>query len=312
MRAIMYHYVRPSDPALPYFRHLEVERFREHLDLLSAAHRWVSRQEMIEAVKTGHPVEDGVILTFDDGFIDHYRFVFPELVKRDIPGIFYLTTQPLLDGKLLEVHQVHLILGRHGGKRVFEWLQGVVSEEMLSHKHVAEFFSGPYRFQTNDEWTVEVKRTLNYLIDYAVRPRVMAAMVKKFLPDESELARGYYLNSEQAREMHDAGMIMGSHTVTHPCMSKLNGVDQEAEIRESFEFLQRILGQFHIKTFCYPYGGSHTFTRETERLLQDAGCLFSFSVDYRDITCEDLRARPQALPRYDCNRVPQLVNSKNH
>lgn len=308
MRAFMYHYVRPPDPGLPYFRHLDIADFRAQLDQLSAAYRWVSRDELIDSLGTNRPLENGVILTFDDGFSDHYTHVFPELRRRNIPGIFYIPTRPLADGRLLEVHRTHLLIGRHGGQRIFERLQQLVTEEMLSHNHVAEFFSIPYRSQTNDEWTVAAKRTLNYLIDYAIRPRIMDALAREFLPDEPSLARDFYLTPEQFREMHENGMIIGSHTVNHPCMSKLAPVDQEREIHESFALIERTLGPLALKTFCYPYGGSHSFTPATERLLQNAGCHFSFSVEYRDIVAEDLLHRRQALPRYDCNMVSKFIH----
>ena len=109
--------------------------------------------------------------------------------------------------------------------------------------------------------------------------------------------------------MHENGMIIGSHTVNHPCMSKLSLADQQREIQDSFATIERTLGPLPLKTFCYPYGGSHSFTRDTEQLLQKAGCHFSFSVEYRDVTAADLQHRPQALPRYDCNMVSKLINS---
>ena len=308
MRAIMYHYVRPPDPAFPFFRYLDIAEFRAQLDQLGAHHHFVTRDELIESLRTNRPIPNGLILTFDDGFNDHYTHVFPELQRRHIPGIFYVPTRPLTDGHLLEVHRTHLLLGRHGGQRIFERLQQLVTEDMLSHKHVAEFFSIPYRSQTNDQWTVAVKRTLNYLIDYAVRPHIMEVLVREFLPDELNLARNFYLTPEQFREMHENGMIIGSHTVNHPCMSKLSLADQRREIHDSFAALERTLGALSLKTFCYPYGGSHSFNSDTEQILQNAGCHFSFSVEYRDINSHDLLHRPQALPRYDCNMVSRLTH----
>jgi peptidoglycan/xylan/chitin deacetylase (PgdA/CDA1 family) len=309
MRAFMYHYVRPHDPAFPHFRFLDIADFRAQLDQLCTHHHWVTRDELIESLRSGSPVQNGILLTFDDGFNDHYSYVFPELRRRNIPGIFYVPTRPLADGALLEVHRTHLLLGRHGGERIFARLQQLVTEDMLSHKHVAEFFSIPYRSQTNDQWTVAVKRTLNYLIDYAVRPRIMETLAREFLPDESDLARNFYLSPDQFLEMHENGMIIGSHTVNHPCMSKLSLTDQQREIHESFATIEQTLGPLALKTFCYPYGGSHSFTRDTELLLQNAGCQFSFSVEYRDVTSEDLLQRPQALPRYDCNTLSKPLGS---
>ena len=134
----------------------------------------------------------------------------------------------------------------------------------------------------------------------------MDALMEEFFPDEAALGKSFYLTPDQMREMRDAGMILGSHTVNHPCMSKLSASDQRTEIEQSFDFLEGTLGRSEPKTFCYPYGGFHSFTSETERLLEEAGCLFSVNVEYRDVASSDLRTRRQALPRYDCNLFPPL------
>ena len=79
--------------------------------------------------------------------------------------------------------------------------------------------------------------------------------------------------------------------------------EQEREIVESFAFLEDVTGSRPI-TFCYPYGGFHTFTEDTEQLLATHGALFSFNVEARDVSTDDIRHRPQALPRHDCNMFP--------
>ena len=61
------------------------------------------------------------------------------------------------------------------------------------------------------------------------------------------------------------------------------------------------MGDFKIKTFCYPYGGFHTFTNLTEDILRKEGVKFAFNVESRDIDLNDLQSRPLALPRYGCN-----------
>lgn len=304
MRALMYHYVRPDNAALPHFRHLHIEDFRRQLDHLAQDHRFCSRAELIEAVESGEPLRDGVVLTFDDGLKDHYEFVFPELVRRQIMGIFYVSTQPLEDGRLLDVHRIHLLLGLKGGRAVWESLVPRVSEEMLSHEHVREFREQTYRTQVNDELTNRVKRTLNYYIDYQHRRAVLDALMREHVPQEEAWARQWYASASELAEMNAGGMWIGSHTVTHPCLSKISTAEQKLEIDDSFHCLEDIIGPGMLRTFCYPYGGFHTFTGETERLLDKAGCIFSFNVEHRNIQASDLRQRRQALPRYDCNRFP--------
>ena len=300
----MYHYVRPDHPDLPYFRHLHVDDFRKQLDYFQRNFYVLSLEELSHALGSGRPVPNGIVLTFDDGFKDHYRFVLPELAKRDIPGIFYVSTYPYLSGRLLDVHRIHVLIGRFGGKTIFESLTKLISDDFLSHNHVKEFHSETYRTQSNDDYTNRVKRTLNYFIDYQYRGKVIDSLMNQFFPDEQSLADDFYLRREEIKEMHEAGMLIGSHTVNHPCMSKLSVDEQRYEIFDSFRFLEGITGSINLKTFCYPYGGFHSFTKDTERLLDEVGCVFSFNVEKRDISADDLSTRRQALPRYDCNLFP--------
>jgi hypothetical protein len=68
-----------------------------------------------------------------------------------------------------------------------------------------------------------------------------------------------------------------------------------------FEFLEDIIQNNEFKTFCYPYGGFHSFNDLTEKILSENNCQCSFNVEHRDINSNDLINRKQALPRYDCN-----------
>ena len=52
--------------------------------------------------------------------------------------------------------------------------------------------------------------------------------------------------------MHENKMIIGSHTVNHPVMSRLCLDDQLYQIRYSFEYLESIIGKNYHKTFCFP------------------------------------------------------------
>ncbi len=300
----MYHYVRPYDASLPFFNSLDIDDFRKQLDYFGDRYRFLSQDLLTESLRSGVPVKNGVILTFDDGFRDHHRYVLPELVRRNIAGIFYVSTGPYSDGRLLDVHRTHLLLGKYGGKRINDALLNIVSDDMLSHGHIAEFHSETYRTQNNTTATNRVKRTLNYFISYEHRPAVMRALMDRFFPDEESAARDFYLTRNEIREMADAGMIIGSHTVTHACMSKIAAPEQEREIALSFGFLTDLLGKLRFRTFCHPYGGFHSFTHETVTLLDKYGCDFSFNVEPRDISREDLMKKRQFLPRFDCNAFP--------
>lgn len=297
----MYHYVRPFNPDFPYFKNLDIADFELQLDYFESEFGFVSKADFVAAFQEGS-VPKGVVLTFDDGLKCHYRYALPALQKRGLWGIFYVPTQPYSEGKMIDVHRIHLILGKSDPKAVYEQLQTSLREDMIDQAKLAEFKQFTYRTQDNDNYTLGVKRFLNYFLSYTHREQIIDELIEEFVPNYQELFEDFYLKPAEIKEMQDAGMVIGSHTVNHPVMSRLNPAEQSAQIHDSFAFLEQTAGPLEPLTFCYPYGGFHSFTDQTEAILAEKGCLFSFNVEQRDIESGDLLNRPQALPRYDCNQ----------
>lgn len=304
MKVLMYHYVRPAPSDLPHFRYLHVDHFKAQLDFLGEQFGFLTREEFDESVSSGIPTP-GVVLTFDDAFIDHIQHVLPILEQRGLWGIFYVPTGMYESGRLLDVHRIHLLLGRFGGVRCVEMLSHLTDDSMFPDAAVEEFRTHTYRTQTNDEATVLFKRMLNFYVSYEHRRLLLDSLMDEFLDGaaESDLVTDFYMSPEHLGELIAAGSVVGSHTVNHYVMSKLDPADQRDEIERSFELIGRMTGK-PVETFCYPHVGFHTFTQETERLLEEARARFSFNVEPRDVEKSDLRERPQALPRYDCNLFP--------
>ncbi len=301
LQAAMYHYVRPFNEELPFFKNLHVEDFAKQLDYFEKEFGFVSKDDFLQSFSTGI-VPKGMILTFDDGLKCHYDYAYQELKKRNLWGIFYIATAPYKTKKILDVHRIHLLLGKYSGQEIYEVLLPMVTSEMLTDQLVTEFQELTYHLQDNDDNTQLVKRILNYYISYEFRERIIDTLMEKMIPQALSTVENFYLTVSEIKEM-SADMIIGSHTVTHPVMSKLSLKEQKTEITESFDFLNAA-ADLPLKTFCYPYGGFHTFTNETEQLLTHENCLFSFNVEHRNIDSKDILNRPQALPRYDCNVFP--------
>ena len=56
------------------------------------------------------PRKKSIFLTFDDGYKDHYDYVYPYLKERKIKGNFYPPIQVLKNNKVLDVNKIHFIL----------------------------------------------------------------------------------------------------------------------------------------------------------------------------------------------------------
>jgi len=302
MKAIMYHYVRPKDKNFPNLNRLDINSFIKQLEYFDDKYGFITKEEFIRSIKEGSK-SDGVVLTFDDGLLCHYKYAYKELKKRNLWGIFYIPTAPFINKKILDVHRIHILLAKVSPKAIYSHLIKNENNDFLDDNKVEDFKKLTYLTQINDQYTLHVKRTLNYFILYEHRSAVIDMLFKKFI-NSNYTIDDYYLNMQSLKEMSSEGMIIGSHSENHMVMSKLSEESQRNEILNSFNFLENQLGQLSIKSFCYPYGGFHSFNKKTEFILKEYGCDFSFNVEQRDIALDDIIKREQALPRYDCNQFP--------
>lgn len=95
---LMYHYVSPLPPDADDIRiglTLDPVIFRQHLAYLADnGYNTVSLYEIDDALENGTPLpENPVVLTFDDGYIDHYVYVFPMLQEYGLTGTFFIISQ---------------------------------------------------------------------------------------------------------------------------------------------------------------------------------------------------------------------------
>ena len=305
MKAIMYHYVREFHKGYPLFRYLDIKNFRKQLDFFQDVFSFLSKEEWLRCVKTRDKeiIESNkIILTFDDAMSCHFDFVFPELVKRNLWGVFYVPVQPYLNKKLLDVHKVHLLTGMTTGEDLLELAEKKLSIKMIKEELRDEFKKTTYLDQQNYKGVSEFKRLFNYFIDYDYRTSLLDEIGSE-VGMEFDVST-FYVTADQLTVMNKQGMVIGSHTVTHPVLSRLNYDEQKYEIEHSFALIENMVGKLEQKTFCFPYGGQNTYNLDTMKLLQKNDVKYSFAVENRDIVFDDIENRIHALPRYDCNFFP--------
>lgn len=91
---LMYHYVSPLPPQSDNIRTgltISPDIFRAHIEFLeSEGYETVSLYEINNALEYGTPLpEKPIVLTFDDGYTDHYQYVFPVLKEYGYIGTFF-------------------------------------------------------------------------------------------------------------------------------------------------------------------------------------------------------------------------------
>ena len=302
MNVIMYHYVRRPDPSFPYFIYLHQNDFLKQLDFFASCGYLPTRHDFDKAWAEKKIIPNAFLLTFDDGLKEHFTNVLPALIERKTFGFFYVSSAPYLTGKLLNVHRIHLLLGRFGGQEMMHQLLEIIDLDNLSFRQNKEFQQSTYKRQINDRASLDFKRILNFFAGSEEQNQILDQLMGAF-PDEKALVEQHYMGLEEIKKLDDNGMIVGNHTNAHEVMSKLSLRDQQRTVQICDTLPDSIIPD-RFKTFCYPHGGDHTFTNETEQMLRKAGFELAFNVDPQPISQESLVKRCFALSRFDCCQFP--------
>ncbi len=309
---VMYHYVRDvAHSRFPELKALDFSRFRAQLDHIERRYRPVAAGDVAAALQGGPPLpEDACLLTFDDGYLDHYTFAFPELFRRGLPGAFYPPVLATRRTGVMEVNKIQIILAQNGyanAARLPELVRaafreavpdpaaaGVDDFETLYAAHAR-----PSRFDCAE--VMFVKAMLQYALPPQIRTRMINALFSSVVGvDEEMLAQELYLSEDMLRVMAGNGMHIGSHGDRHRWIDRLEPAGQAQEIDASLDMLRRVYGTpDFVWSMCYPFGGTND---SVQRICAERGCAFAVTT-----VPEVARPCPENrlfLPRLDTNDLP--------
>ena len=73
----------------------------------------ISAYDIKEFLKDNQKIpKKSCLLTFDDGYKDHYKYVMPELIKRKLSGCFFPSAENILNHKVTDTNKIHFILDK--------------------------------------------------------------------------------------------------------------------------------------------------------------------------------------------------------
>lgn len=305
---VMYHYVRDlEDARFPKIRGLNVTQFRNQIAYMQRFYKFVSVNHCVEAIYGDHKLpQNAALLTFDDGYCDHYLNVFPILDAMGIQGVFFPPVRAVRDGCVLDVNKIHFILAvvddhdqlKHDIFKILDRLRSEGQEVSPNSELYA-------KLAVQDEWDapqiVFVKRLLQRELSQDLRAQIVDELFKRYITEnESAFARELYMNEEQLRMMIRHGMVIGNHGYEHRWMNTISSLEQHREIENGLDFLQSIGMSSNNWLMCYPYGAHDESLRS---ICGDLGCSMGFTteVEIANLSLENALV----LPRLDTNHLPK-------
>jgi len=244
-----------------------------------------------------------VLLTFDDGYIDHYTNVFPLLDEYGIQGAFFPPVRAIMEDRVLRVNKIHFLLASitNPAAAIDRMLELVDlcrdSHDLESNDHYRDLYAVANRFDPAE--VIFIKRLLQKGLPEDVAESVTDALFCEFVTaDEAAFSAELYMSPDQLKTMVRAGMSVGSHGRDHRWLNTLEPQEQAEEVDASLEFLGALGAETDDWVMCYPYGG---YDASLLAILRDRSCAMGLSVELgkTDLDAVD----PMVLPRIDTNDV---------
>ena len=303
---IMYHYIK--DPASNIFKNLKslsLNDFKSQIDYLSERFNFISYETLADAAMgQGLLPETGALLTFDDGYSDHYHNVFPLLKQKGIPAFFSMPGKIIAKKKMLDVNKIHLILALSDVNEIINRLYGRLDYyrgrefSFPQNNELYQKLAQPGRYDTAE--VIFIKRLLQAELPEKLRNIITDDLLRGCGIVEEQLVESFYLSPKQVKEMHLAGMHWGIHGYDHYWMNRLEQPQLEDDITRALEVFDDVLPSCGWAC-CYPYGSVDDKVMKT---VAEMGAAVGFTThpDYARIR-EDNNL---ALPRLDTNDFPPV------
>jgi peptidoglycan/xylan/chitin deacetylase (PgdA/CDA1 family) len=303
---VMYHYVRRvATSRFPRLAALELDAFRGQLDFIRRHFKPISIADVVSAAVRNDEVPIGaMVLTFDDGYAEHYRDVFPLLRQARIPGTFFPVASALIERRLLDVNKIQFILAAVETPDILvAAIDGAVdaAKGRADIKPLSDYRARGWKAVRFDSPAASyVKYMLQGALPEDVRSRLLDELFTEFVSaDPQAFAEELYMTADQAREMREAGMTIGAHADRHVTLTSLSRDGQAREIDGALRVLDAAGAARTGFAFSYAKGA---YNDDSFALLRDRGC--AIAVTNRRGNAAVGADRLLTLPRFDARHVP--------
>ena len=257
LRVLTYHRVESNDAEPSAGIGISVDGFAEQMRYLKARCRVLSVHELIDTVRDRRELpRRSVLVTFDDGYRDFRANAWPVLASLGLSSTLFVPTAfPGEPGRHFWWDDLQHALARTGRRDSLETPIGSLPLGTASERNAA-YSRLRHRVKQLPHveamaWVAGICRELGVS------------------PPPADVLRW-----DELRELAREGVIMGSHTRTHPLLTRIPSEQARLEVRESLRDLERELGTAPPPILAYPAGA---FDDCVVRMLAEEGIVLGFT-----------------------------------
>jgi peptidoglycan/xylan/chitin deacetylase (PgdA/CDA1 family) len=298
---VAYHYVHPKKKSIfQNLKSLELKDFKDQISYFQKNYNLINYEDfcsiMIEKKITKKPC---FLLTFDDGYKDHYDYVFPYLCKKKINGIFFPMIEPIVKNNVSLTNKIHLILSKNNNhKNLLSEIKKTLKKKFdidLEKFYKKFILVNEYKFDSKT--TAFIKLLLQNLLEIPIREFLINNLFKNY--NEKETSKKLYLNKSEIKEMLDNKMIFGIHGYSHERLGEMSKDNQKKDLMKVIKFFINTIGtKFNYDIpIAYPFG---SYNRNTINVLKNANISYGFNAKLGSINKKNI-SHIYDLPRIETN-----------
>lgn len=271
----MYHYIRERQKNFKNLNFLKIKGFKNQINTFKKKFNLIEPSFFLDNLdKSQKYNKSDCILTFDDGYKEHYKIVLPYLLKKKLKAFFFIPSKPILENKVLDVNKIQFILSTNSNHQIL--LNEII--EILNKLDVKKKFPNVNKLKKNryDSYnTILIKNLLQRDLKKNIRNKIVEKLFKKYVTtDEADFSSSLYMNFREINDLRNEGMIIGNHTHNHDWLDTLNYNDQIIEINNGLKFLRSLNVDISNWVMGYPYG---SYNNNTLKILKKLNCKAAFT-----------------------------------
>lgn len=273
-KIIMYHRVSENGGV----DSVSADSFRKQIRIIKNHFNPLTFSQLMKASQEGKVPNNAVVVTIDDGYKDFSEYAWPILMQEDVAATLFITTGFVNRELWLWPDKIKYVLNHSNKRSLYVPFYGELE--------ISENKDEVWHKLANFCLTLENEKK-NTLIDWLFDE--LGVNKPTFPPKFYEA-----LSWDQIRVMVSQGLDIGSHSHSHPILTKLDDTELDFEINKSKQLIFDNLG-FEANSFCYPNGTKSDFNSYIKH------CIVRGGYDYAIVAYPDLLPLKDPL---EINRYP--------
>ncbi|MCG3167222.1 MAG: hypothetical protein POELPBGB_03008 [Bacteroidia bacterium] len=228
-------------------------------------------------------------IVFDDGYKDYIEYALPILKKHNLPSSMYVVTSCVESGIPPWTYVLDNALA-NTKKNKIEVDSSLLPEELKNTS---------WKNETDKIAFAKKLKPFLKTVSNSVRKKIYEQVIKSL--DDVQPPQNLMMNWKDINEIKSGGTVVGSHTVSHPLLAKIESEEEiEIELKLSAEKIKEQTSEFP-STISYPIG---SYDERVKKLAKKTGYKFGLAVQQQVL--DTTKHNVFEVPRIELYNEPML------